>query len=60
MTMAPPGTPLSPGVFKKNDCEYYGSGVLVNHLADPDRQQRSVLTHARHAILSNLFLMCLK
>ena len=55
MTM-PPQNSLESGSIQRNDYKNYDSCVLVNHLADPDHWQASVVTGTLYAINSNLFL----
>ena len=53
MAMASLGTHLSLGVLKRNDYNYFDSGVLFDHLADPDYWQMSVVTCTLHGICTD-------
>ena len=51
----PPWNSLKAVSIQRNDYKSYNCGILVNHLADADHWQTSAVTHALHAVNSNLF-----
>ena len=57
IAMVLPKLTASLGVFVRKDYTYYDSGVLFNHLVNPDLWQMSSVTGTLHAVNSNQFLM---